>query len=153
MTCSEARRFLEAYLDSELDTETTGRVNDHLGRCEACAQRFRAEQRLEALVAERLADLPAGSEVTFSRILDHAVRPRRRRLLALGAVAAALLAAGLALLLARPEPTLIDLARLDHERALASGAAGALRSESSGATPSDSVPHAQTLASSSLTSS
>lgn len=126
MTCSEARRFLEAYLDSELDAEATARVNAHLEACEACAHRFRAEQRLEAIVVERLLDVPPKSEERFARILDRAVRPRRRRLLALGAVALVLLAAGLGVLLARPVVTLVDLARLDHERTLAGGKTHAL---------------------------
>jgi hypothetical protein len=126
MTCSEARRFLEAYLDSELDTETTARVNDHLDRCEPCEKRFRAERRLEKLLAERIGEVPAGAEERFGRILGRAVRPRRRRLLAIGAVAATFLAAGLSALLPRPEPTLVDLARRDHTQAVTGGGAGAV---------------------------
>jgi len=128
MKCSEIRSLLGPYLDSELDTATTARINGHLERCPACTRRFRAEERLERGIAKRLARAQPGDEALFERVLQSAIRPRvvtRRRLAAVLLLA---VAAGLALYLgppAHPRPSMLALALRDHlvhaKRARATG--------------------------------
>ena len=46
MTCEEAFRRLDEYLDRELTPEEMSLVHDHLSTCEGCAAEFRFESRL-----------------------------------------------------------------------------------------------------------
>ncbi|MFQ5844903.1 MAG: anti-sigma factor family protein, partial [Planctomycetota bacterium] len=117
------------YLDSELDTETTARINAHLEHCPSCARRFRAERRLDRLMAERLLRPEAGDAALFERTLAKGTSRSRPRLPMLLAAAAVLgtAASVLLLLLGRPAaPSLLDLALRNHTRhAGEAGAAGA----------------------------
>jgi anti-sigma factor RsiW len=54
MRCHEARKFLGAYLDSELDARTSQEIELHLESCPECARYFEAEERLEARIANAL---------------------------------------------------------------------------------------------------
>ena len=47
MKCNDVRRFLSAYLDSELDATTHFQIQTHLAECEACGARIEQEKRLE----------------------------------------------------------------------------------------------------------
>lgn len=54
MKCADARKLVEPYLDSELDTETTFEVERHLETCEACSQFFSREQEWTELLQQTL---------------------------------------------------------------------------------------------------
>src|SRR5437879_5115438 len=54
MRCHEARRFLGAYLDSELDAKTSYEIEQHLESCPDCAGVFAAEQKLDARILTTL---------------------------------------------------------------------------------------------------
>lgn len=58
MTCADLRRYLSAFLDSELDGGTTAEVGAHLDACPDCAERVEAETRLERAICERLGAEP-----------------------------------------------------------------------------------------------
>lgn len=51
MTCEEAARLIDAYLDGELDAATCLRVEEHLAACPACREKLESRQVLGALVA------------------------------------------------------------------------------------------------------
>lgn len=97
MTCAELRRYLSAYLDSELETTTSLAVNDHLERCDDCRERFDREERLERGIRDQLQATPAN--LAFWTTLDQVLaadEPRRvapRRWVPVAAAAALLLAA------------------------------------------------------------
>ncbi len=57
MTCDEARKYLDAYFDDELDLKSSLAVEDHLAHCEACATSHRQliALRQEAIAAARYA--------------------------------------------------------------------------------------------------
>ena len=46
LTCDEAFRRLDDYLDRELTPEETTRVKQHLETCEMCAREFGFEERM-----------------------------------------------------------------------------------------------------------
>lgn len=78
MTCSDVRRYLSAYLDSELETSISLSVNEHLERCEACAERFEQEAGLEAAIRDHLQATPSRPEfwAGVDASLDRADRRR-----------------------------------------------------------------------------
>src|SRR2546430_16936549 len=47
MKCAEVRKFVRLYLDSELDTEHSFEVEQHLESCAECAGLFEAEKRFD----------------------------------------------------------------------------------------------------------
>lgn len=86
MKCQDARRRMSAYLDSELDGETTFELNEHLQVCTACAERFAAEHRADLAMIRHLRSgaMPQGMRDSIrARVLaakGHAPFPARRRL-------------------------------------------------------------------------
>lgn len=94
MTCAELRRFLSAYLDSELETTTSLAVNDHLERCDDCRERFEREAQLERGIRDELQATPSGQEfwTKMDGVLeaDDPRRTSRRWWVPLAAAAAAL---------------------------------------------------------------
>lgn len=74
MNCREIRRWLSPYLDSELGKTKTFEVSEHLRECSACAKRFESERRVDTLMAEKLADVPA---MDFGAMLREAAQPKR----------------------------------------------------------------------------
>ena len=58
MNCADLRRYLSAFLDSELDGGTNAEVGAHLDACPDCAERVEAETRLERAICERLNAAP-----------------------------------------------------------------------------------------------
>lgn len=74
MNCSEARRWLSPYLDSELDPTKTFAISEHLRVCDACRRRFDAEREVDrsitgALESDRMPDA----------VWNDLIRPLRRR--------------------------------------------------------------------------
>jgi anti-sigma factor RsiW len=99
MNCSDVRRYLSAYLDSELDCNTNLAVNDHLERCGDCAERFEQEAGLESAIRDHLAATPSRPEfwsgVDAALKADDRRRGRRWWPAAFAAAALALITAGL----------------------------------------------------------
>lgn len=54
MKCSEARKLLEPYLDSELDAKNSLEVEQHLGLCTECAGLFDAEKNFGDRISSAL---------------------------------------------------------------------------------------------------
>src|SRR5712692_1601597 len=54
MKCNEARKLLNPYLDSELDTKSNLEVEQHLASCTECAGLFEAESKFDARVRDAL---------------------------------------------------------------------------------------------------
>ena len=54
LPCAEVARLLHAWVDDELDVRTALEVEEHLGRCRACAAEERALRGLQAQLRERL---------------------------------------------------------------------------------------------------
>ena len=97
MRCHEARQFLGAYLDSELDTKTTQEIESHLENCPDCAAVFAAEQKLDARI---LTTLRQGQRTqALWETMEARIKPSRhwrvskRTLLGIPAGACAILAA------------------------------------------------------------
>lgn len=73
MNCSEARRSLSPYLDSELDPTTTFAISEHLRICESCRNRFEMERRADRAIIAGL-DGPHMTDAVW----EEAIRPLRR---------------------------------------------------------------------------
>jgi anti-sigma factor (TIGR02949 family) len=58
LTCVEALRRLDDYLDHELPTLDTGRVEAHLRECEACAKEFGFERSVIDQIRGKLREVP-----------------------------------------------------------------------------------------------
>jgi len=58
MDCKACQRLLSAYLDHELGLEQALAVEEHLGACVLCAQRFAEERSIAALVREHFPRAP-----------------------------------------------------------------------------------------------
>jgi anti-sigma factor RsiW len=54
MKCPEARKFVQPYLDSELDAKTSLEVEQHLESCAECAGLFEAEEKFDARLSTAL---------------------------------------------------------------------------------------------------
>jgi anti-sigma factor RsiW len=127
MKCSEVRRLVSPYLDSELDETTQFEIARHLQACPDCARRFRAEGELEHAVARSLRRTEGDEEDVLRAALRQAMRrsagSRTRRALA---ACAFLLAAGCLSVLVwkrvsgRQEtvPAIVVAAARDHEKSL-----------------------------------
>jgi anti-sigma factor (TIGR02949 family) len=66
LTCEEVLHHLFAYLDQELDAETSAEIERHLESCRGCFSRAEFEKRLKERVRET-GSAPA-SEALHSRI-------------------------------------------------------------------------------------
>lgn len=127
MKCTDVRRLVSPYLDSELDETTQFEISRHLEACPECAGRFRAEEELEHAVARSLRRTEGDEEEVLRAALRRALRTsagsRARRALA---ACAFLLAAGwLAVLVWRrvaprgeDVPAIVVAAARDHARSL-----------------------------------
>lgn len=107
MNCQEARRHWNLYYDSEGEAELHFQLNEHLETCSDCGQWFDQQNRLEALIEERLgasAEVGTqddGSDLDWSTILVNAgVTPAKttRRWLFMGSALLALAASILLML-------------------------------------------------------
>jgi anti-sigma factor RsiW len=54
MKCSEIKKWISPYLDSELDQTRTFEISQHLESCDSCRVRFEQEQRVESAIRDRL---------------------------------------------------------------------------------------------------
>ena len=55
-SCTEARRYLDAFLDHEIDDELTARLEEHVVTCPHCSRLADAERHLRAIVRSRCAE-------------------------------------------------------------------------------------------------
>jgi anti-sigma factor RsiW len=63
MTCEQARQFLHAYVDDELDIATALQLEQHLPGCPACRKELEAAQIVSRAVAQPAVYYPASSEM------------------------------------------------------------------------------------------
>ncbi len=56
MNCRDAELLLSAHLDAELESTSADDLAAHLDACAPCAERFRLEQRADALMRSKLSD-------------------------------------------------------------------------------------------------
>jgi mycothiol system anti-sigma-R factor len=52
LTCEEVLKHLFAYIDKELDVETSAEIDRHLEQCRGCFSRADFERKLKAKLAE-----------------------------------------------------------------------------------------------------
>ncbi|MBW2276696.1 MAG: zf-HC2 domain-containing protein [Deltaproteobacteria bacterium] len=96
MSCEEISKYLDAYVDGELEAGLMLEVESHIDDCETCAARERLKREFKSQIAAlgRRVEAP---ERLRQRVVSISSRHRKRRLIVL--VAAAPLAAAAALLL------------------------------------------------------
>lgn len=75
MNCRDVRRWISPYLDSELDQTKTFEISEHLRVCDACAERFEKERRVDSLLVERLEAVP---QLDWNAITRRVLGGRRR---------------------------------------------------------------------------
>ncbi len=80
LTCEEAFRRLDDYVDRELGPHETHLVREHLEVCERCAERFRFEEVILAAVREKVGRIraPAGLKGRIADRLAGVARPDQR---------------------------------------------------------------------------
>lgn len=76
MKCSEARRLLQPYLDSELGAQTALEIEEHLSGCAECAGLFAAEEKFDQRLAAALRNGTRTSALWNAAEAD--IRARRR---------------------------------------------------------------------------
>lgn len=96
MTCEEIGKYLDAYVDGELEAGLMLEVESHIDGCESCAARKRLKQDLKSQIAALGKQIQAPEHLR-QRVATLSSRHRRRRLIVLAT--AAPLAAAAALLL------------------------------------------------------
>ncbi|HHT9139879.1 MAG TPA: anti-sigma factor family protein, partial [Candidatus Tripitaka californicus] len=81
MRCQDSRRYLNPYMDSELDAKTCTDITNHLAVCEACSKRFAQEQEIEKRLVKRLQreKMPDESWEVILERLNAYDSPGRRR--------------------------------------------------------------------------
>lgn len=126
MKCHETSRFMSLFLDSELSSEVTLEVQEHLESCPSCRDRFERERRLEEGMRATLLEVGPEDAAIWDRAVRQAVRTRPQRLSTLHRIASLAGVAVFATLLAvhffPAEHGELDLARSaasDHSRFLA----------------------------------
>ena len=73
LSCAEAFRHLDDYVDRELTPAELAAVEEHLGRCRDCTDEFDTELQLLAIIRSKLAHirLPPGlMEKISARLRD-----------------------------------------------------------------------------------
>jgi anti-sigma factor RsiW len=129
MTCDIARRFLDAYVDRELDAANTLNMEEHLASCDACAQLRANREALRSVIATegpryRAPEaLRARIQADLRQSAGRAAPPAKMRAFdwKWGAIAALVLVTALALWQARSrngEQMLIADLVSDHVRSL-----------------------------------
>ncbi len=94
MNCTEAKRYLDLFLDGELDVEQNLKVLEHLNLCTCCSKIFDGEKALTAEIARQGAECcPEQLKQRCAMALDHEGRVAWRP----WAAAAAMLAIGVAI--------------------------------------------------------
>jgi mycothiol system anti-sigma-R factor len=69
MDCTQARNYMDGYLDHELDPVTAAGIEAHLQSCAACAQAYAVQTSLQAAVKKQAAYY-AAPEALVARIRD-----------------------------------------------------------------------------------
>jgi len=109
MSCEEISKYLDAYVDGELEAGLMLEVESHVDGCETCAARERLKRDLKSQIAALGRRIEAPEHLR-QRVAGISSRRRRRKLIALAT--AAPLAAAAALLLVvfweSPEPPVED---------------------------------------------
>jgi anti-sigma factor RsiW len=99
MTCEQAARDLDAYVDGELEAESAAAVGDHVSGCATCHRQLAERQALGRLV--RIAPYHSAPDRLRKQVLTQTTRSRSLRQVAAWAAAAVLVIAvggGVALL-------------------------------------------------------
>lgn len=138
MKCSEVRRLVSPYLDSELDEKTEFEIARHLEGCAACAAHFQAEEDLERAIGSALRRTVGDEEEVLRAALERSVEravdrspgrgwPAPRLVAGAAAALTAALLALVAWMWTRGEegeqaiPSLVALAARDHEEFVSGG--------------------------------
>jgi len=88
MTCEQAARDLDAYIDGELEGGAAAAVRDHLSGCAACDRQFAERQALGRLV--RMAPYYSAPDRLREQVLEKSGRSRSLQHMAAWAAAAVL---------------------------------------------------------------
>ena len=59
MNCAEVHRFIDAYIDQEIDPQETMQVDSHISACAACRTRIEVSRRMKREIHARLGNLRA----------------------------------------------------------------------------------------------
>jgi anti-sigma factor RsiW len=101
MSCELAERDLDAYLDRELDAETSAAVREHVRMCAACRRQLAEREALSRLV--RGAPYYSAPDRLRARVLGQSTRSNSvRRVLIWAAAAVLVLSAGAGMTMWRP---------------------------------------------------
>jgi len=107
MSCEQAERDLDAYLDGELDAGVAMTVRNHLGTCAACRRHVVEREALSRLV--ETAPYYSAPERLRARVVAQTTRFRFvRRAMMLAAAAALAVSAGGGMMLLRSASTFVD---------------------------------------------
>jgi len=111
MNCESARRLIDAFMDSELDSSKAMEVEAHLSNCRGCQSMLEARQHLSRAIKQAVAYAPAPDHVR-----PHLMRRTRplARLRFGSALAALALAVGLGVVLGVWQPWSPSEARQDR---------------------------------------
>lgn len=74
MRCEEQKELLDLYMDGELPSELTVRVERHLLRCHSCASELQMLQQTRKMLCEAIdpsETSPGFRERTLARLLDN----------------------------------------------------------------------------------
>jgi anti-sigma factor RsiW len=80
MNCPEARKFISAFVDDELDVRTNVEVLEHLEMCSECAERVESLQALNGVVASYVGSVeaPARLRRRTARLIEGGQLSHRR---------------------------------------------------------------------------
>lgn len=71
MKCKESRRYINLFIDSELDSKASFEIAEHLSSCEDCNKRFKQEENIEKTLVSVLKDnKEPEAEETWERVLS-----------------------------------------------------------------------------------
>ena len=71
MNCQETRRYINLFIDSELDSKTNLEISEHLSSCDNCKRRFAQEERIEkSLVSVLKEDNDPKSGEIWERVIS-----------------------------------------------------------------------------------
>jgi len=125
MRCHETLRLISLFLDSELSSEVTLEVQEHLESCPSCRDRFERERQLEEGMRATLLEVGPEGAAIWDGAVRAAVRTKRQRLPTLQRIASLAGVAAFATLIAihffpaeRGELDLARSAASDHARFL-----------------------------------
>ncbi len=127
MTCVDAGRLLDAYVDNELGSSDAAEISEHVETCPRCRQRLAEREALGRLV--RTVPYYAAPAAVRARVARTSSPPRiTARWLALAAAAAVVISVGSSLLVrtirvrqaARDDAAIAELVVGNHVRALMS---------------------------------